>query len=210
MSPSEAKDKIRQIQRILEVKDDGDFGVNSKLALSNLDNISRQLPQPSIVTPPPGSGETPVDPRSEKAIATLHPRVQPIARQFVKLTAANGIKVEITSGTRSYAEQQALFDKHDGTTRAPAGYSNHNFGLAFDVTMDAEPDDTLQPVWESPLYKKLGVLGKSLGLTWGGDWQSIVDEPHFEVRPPWAKDLSETSMISELRRRHAAGIDAFA
>ena len=22
--------------------------------------------------------------------------------------------------------------------------------------------------------------GKKLGLTWGGDWKSIVDKPHFE------------------------------
>jgi peptidoglycan L-alanyl-D-glutamate endopeptidase CwlK len=209
MSPSDAKDKIRQIQRIIGVEDDGDFGPNSKLALASLDQASR-VTTATVTLQPLNTGETPVDPRSEKAIATLHPRVQPIARQFVKLTAANGIKVEITSGTRTYAEQQALFDKHDGTTRAPAGYSNHNFGLAFDVTIDAEPDDTLQPIWESPLYKKLGVLGKSLGLVWGGDWQSIDDEPHFEVYPPWAKGFSETQLVTELRRRHAAGIDAFA
>jgi peptidoglycan LD-endopeptidase CwlK len=152
----------------------------------------------------------PVDPRSEAAIATLHGKVQPIARTFVQLCAANGIKVEITSGTRTYAEQQALFDKHNGTTRAPAGYSNHNFGLAFDVTIDAQPDDALQPVWESPLYKKLGTLGETLGLTWGGRWQSIDDEPHFELHPPWANGMTENQMLTELRRRHDKGIDAFA
>ncbi len=44
-------------------------------------------------------------------------------------------------------------------------------------------------------------MGKSLGLSWGGDWKSIQDEPHFELRPDWAKDLSESDMLAGLRQR---------
>jgi peptidoglycan L-alanyl-D-glutamate endopeptidase CwlK len=158
---------------------------------------------------PAGGGE-PVDPRSEAAIATLHPFVRPVARELIHLAARNGIKIEITSGTRTYAEQDALFAKLDGTTHARGGQSNHNFGLAFDVTIDALPDDALQPIWESPKYLLLGKLGKSLGLAWGGDWKSIYDEPHFELHPPWAAGMSENQMLVELRLRHQKGIDAFA
>lgn len=202
------------IQAALNLKADDIWGdkTDAAVAAEKAASIARHASRsssPSSAPPPANDGDK-VDPRSEAAIATLHRKVQPVARAFVKLTAANGIKVEITSGTRTYAEQDALFNKHDGTTRARGGQSNHNFGLAFDVTIDAQPDDTLQPVWESPLYKKLGTLGESLGLTWGGRWQSIVDEPHFELHPPWAEHMEESQMLAELRRRHDNGIDAFA
>ena len=146
------------------------------------------------------------DSRSEASIATLHPRVRPYARALVHSAAAQGLDIKVTSGTRSYAEQQAIFDRHDGTTRAPAGHSNHNFGLAFDVTLF----DGAEPVWESPNYKAVGALGKALGLTWGGDWQSIDDAPHFELRPAWAATMSEGAMLAELRDRHDVGRDQFA
>jgi len=55
---------------------------------------------------------------------------------------------------------------------------------------------------ESPLYKEVGGIGKSLGLEWGGDWKSIVDEPHFEVKTGLT--------MAEKRARVAAGKDLFA
>lgn len=200
-----AKDKLIAIQKILfpDQPDewDGDFANRSKAALEAL------IHPPVIQTPetPQTSAGGPVDARSEGNIATLHRVVQPKARQMVKLAAENGITIKITSGTRTYAEQDKLFAQ-GGVTKARGGQSNHNFGLAFDITIFKDG----QPVWESPQYKTLGGLGKSLGFTWGGDWTSIVDEPHFELHPPWASNMSEGQMLTELRRRHDNGIDAFA
>jgi hypothetical protein len=34
---------------------------------------------------------------------------------------------------------------------------------------------------ESPLYKAVAVLGKQLGLSWGGDWKNLTDQPHYEL-----------------------------
>jgi len=48
-----------------------------------------------------------------------------------------------------------------------------------------------------------------LGLTWGGDFKTIVDEPHYELRPHWAAEMSETGMLAELRKRHGAGENIF-
>lgn len=186
------KEKIAAIQGVLGVSVDGIWGPKSQAALDAL----VQAPQSALL----------VDPRSEVAIATLHRLVQPKARELLKLASGQGIAARVTSGTRTYAEQDALFDKHDGTTKARGGYSNHNFGLAFDLTIfNGE-----QPIWESIKYVILGRLGKSIGLTWGGDWVSIQDEPHFELHPPWAQGMSEEKMVAELRRRHDNGIDAFA
>jgi peptidoglycan L-alanyl-D-glutamate endopeptidase CwlK len=47
----------------------------------------------------------------------------------------------------------------------------------------------------------VGKIGKDLGLEWGGDWKTMKDLPHFQLRPQWAAKLKEPEMIEELRRR---------
>lgn len=198
-------EKIQQMQTILGVTPDGAWGPKSAAAL---EAVLKEGQTSNVQRPTSNEGNAEgekVDARSETAISTLHRNVQPLARGLVKAAAQGGIEIKVTSGTRTYAEQDKLFAQ-GGVTKARGGQSNHNFGLAFDITIF----DGAQPVWESPKYKTVGQLGKSLGLSWGGDWTSIVDEPHFELRPKWAADMSESQMLSELRRRHDNGIDAFA
>ena len=158
------------------------------------------------------------DSRSEGNIATLLPRVRPFARALIEKAANQGIIIKVTSGTRSFAEQDELFAQ--GRTKpgkrvsnARGGFSNHNFGLAFDVTIfkgSTDPEKAKTPVFESPIYKAIGALGTELGLEWGGNWKTIVDEPHFQLRPGWAVDLSEKEMLADLRERKDSGKDFFA
>jgi peptidoglycan L-alanyl-D-glutamate endopeptidase CwlK len=204
---------VASIQKILGVTADGIWGPKSEAALEIAKSGTGLLPSPSsrpipsvVPSAAPTDDGNRVDDRSETAIATLHRNVQPKARQLVQLAAKNGIIVKITSGTRTYAEQDKLFYSGAGVTKARGGFSNHNFGLAFDLTIfrgDA-------PIWDSPQYKTLGLYGKTLGLTWGGDWEGFPDEPHMEFHPPWASGMSEDQMLTELRRRHDIGIDVFA
>jgi len=49
-----------------------------------------------------------------------------------------------------------------------------------------------------------------LGLSWGGDWTSRKDEPHYELRPGWARDMSEDAMLAEFRARKDSGKALFA
>jgi peptidoglycan LD-endopeptidase CwlK len=44
-----------------------------------------------------------------------------------------------------------------------------------------------------------------MGLEWGGNWKSIQDEPHFQLRPHWAANVSEGEMLAALRSRKDAG-----
>jgi peptidoglycan L-alanyl-D-glutamate endopeptidase CwlK len=64
-------------------------------------------------------------------------------------------------------------------TKADAGHSNHNFGVAWDI--GDFTGGTYHP--ESAVYKKVGEIGKKLGLEWGGDWHGFKDEPHFQAVP---------------------------
>jgi peptidoglycan L-alanyl-D-glutamate endopeptidase CwlK len=56
----------------------------------------------------------------------------------------------------------------------------------------------------------VGILGVDLGLEWGGNWKTITDQPHFQLRPNWAKELTEKNMLAELRSRKASGENYFA
>ncbi len=126
------------------------------------------------------------DSRSETKIATLLPAAQRAARAlWVRVNDGRlgpGIAVKVIAGTRTYAEQEALYAQGRTAqgvivTNARAGYSNHNFGIAFDVGIF----NGALYLDDSPLYARVGRVGRDLGLEWGGDWTSFPDEPHFQL-----------------------------
>lgn len=193
---------IRAVQAKLGVTVDGNPGPQTWAAIHR-----------SIVGEPPVSSATGTlaDERSERNIATLLPQVQPLARALVESAAAIGIAIKVISGTRTYEEQNALYEQGRTkpgrvVTNARGGYSNHNFGIAFDIGV-FEGGRYLE---ESPAYKAVGAIGIKLGLEWGGNWKTIQDEPHFQLRPGWAREMSERDMLAELRARRALGKSAFA
>ena len=193
---------IRAVQEKLGVTVDGNPGPQT------WNSIYRSI----VGEPPVASGTTTLaDERSERNIATLLSQAQPLARALIESAAAIGIAIKVISGTRSYEEQNALYEQGRSksgriVTNARGGYSNHNFGIAFDIGVF----EGGRYIDESPAYKAVGALGKQLGLEWGGDWKSIQDEPHFGLRPAWARDMSESAMLAELRNRRAANREVFA
>ncbi len=109
-------------------------------------------------------------------ITKLHPFVQILARQLVENCSAAGYNIKITDCVRDRVEQEMCIKNKTSNVRYP--FSMHAWGLAFDICQnDAKkpyPDDVK---W----WKAVGSLGKELGLTWGGDWRSPVDRPHFQL-----------------------------
>jgi peptidoglycan L-alanyl-D-glutamate endopeptidase CwlK len=145
------------------------------------------------------------DLRSERNIATLLLKTQRAARTAMKALGSGalgeGVTVRVLSGTRTYAEQNALYKQgrfgNPGSTvtNARGGQSNHNFGIAWDIGIF----DKGAYLTDSPLYKQAGtiVLAATLGVEWGGNWVTIVDEPHYQ--------LVTGMKISEVRTRFEAG-----
>lgn len=142
-----------------------------------------------------------MDPRTEAAIASLLPSVQARFRTFYATANAamksHGLSVQFVSGTRSYAEQTALYAQGRTkpgriVTNAKAGFSNHNFGVAVDVAVFKGK------AWlpESPAYAWLGPIGEAAGLKWGGRW-TVPDRPHYE----YPTGLT----LAEMRARAASG-----
>lgn len=147
-----------------------------------------------------------IDERSARNLVGLHPKVQQVAKEFLSRCKKSGLGVRIIDGLRTYAQQAELYAKGRTTpgkivTKSGPGQSMHNFGLAWDIGIFVDN----KYLDESAQYAAAGAIGKEMGITWGGNFQSIKDEPHFEIRPEWAKGMSSSAMLSELRRRKEVG-----
>lgn len=124
------------------------------------------------------------DTKTDAKIQTLHPKLRPIASQFInKVEKDLGKKLRILDGYRTIAEQNALYEKGrtkpgPKVTNAKGGSSYHNYGLAFDayyMTADGKVD------LKTTLKQDVADIGKGLGLDWGGEFKTIVDKPHFQL-----------------------------
>ena len=131
----------------------------------------------------PGEVPSTGDAASDRRIAGLHPEVQATAAQFInQVREQTGIQLRLTQGTRTYAEQDALYAQGRTTpgaivTNARGGYSYHNFGVAFDV-VELRPDGSVN--WDTD-WAAIGAVGESMGLEWGGNWTGFQDRPHFQM-----------------------------
>ncbi|HWJ57215.1 MAG TPA: M15 family metallopeptidase, partial [Vicinamibacterales bacterium] len=123
--------------------------------------------------------------RSERAIRTLHPAAQRAAREFVNAVRAAGADCRVISGTRSYAEQDALYRRgrfgntSPRVTNARGGQSNHNFGIAWDIGLF----DGGRYLTDDPPYARVSTL-RPAAVDWGGDWKTFRDPPHYQLRLP--------------------------
>ena len=139
------------------------------------------------------------DPRSEGHIASLHLPAQEAARRFLDRACTAGTDARIISGTRSYAERNALYRRgrygHSGprVTNARGGQSRHNFGIAWDIGIF----EAGRYLTDASPYERVAAIALDDGLAWGGRWRRFVDRPHYEL----ALGLS----VAELRQRFEAG-----
>lgn len=123
--------------------------------------------------------------KSEAKLSDINPTLREKAVRLIEQSYAEGIWILITQGLRTIAEQNALYAQGRTTsgkviTNARGGYSYHNFGLAFDFAVYNPDGKTINWTVDSK-WKRVGALGKALGLEWGGEFRSIVDYPHFQL-----------------------------
>ena len=92
---------------------------------------------------------------------------------FIEDCRKAGLFVLVTQTLRDDEYQATLFQKGYAKT---AKTTFHGRGLAFDICKNVrghEYDD-------AAFFKKCGEIGKRIGFSWGGDWKSFPDRPHFQ------------------------------
>lgn len=158
-----------------------------------VDALNSFLPIKETSKPAPSAPAGKFDDRTEKNLATLDPKAVIIFRPFIKeakeIAASHGCEYIAISGHRTWAEQDALYAQGrtkpgNIVTNAKGGQSNHNFGIAMDfgVFKDGKYLDSSSPSIAEKVHKAVGAIAGKYGLEWGGEWTSIKDYPHFEVR----------------------------
>ncbi|MCA0985245.1 peptidoglycan-binding protein [Halobacillus yeomjeoni] len=137
--------------------------------------------------------------RSLKNMGPVIREVRENALRMIELAYEEGIQVQISSGYRSLEDQARLYgqgrpgyiwrgrrygSKGKIVTYALPGQSTHNDRRAVDffiLSNDGKAHWTVDDRW-----KRAGAIAKSLGFSWGGDWEKFLDYPHLE----WPKRIS--------------------
>ena len=115
------------------------------------------------------------DPANNEIIAGLHPVFAYRIAKLVKSREDQGHSIILTSGFRSWDQQEQLYNS--GQTTAPAGSSLHNYGMAADLNEDG----VLKMATPASTWRASGIVeeAEKLGLRWGGNFGNY-DPVHFD------------------------------
>ena len=120
--------------------------------------------------------------RDCRDINELHPVLKDLALKLLERCKQEGLNIKIGETYRTVERQEYLYAQ--GRTRpgkivtyarGKSMSSYHQWRLAFDVFQNIKGDE-----YNLTVLKKVGKIGKELGLEWGGDWTSFRDYPHFQ------------------------------
>lgn len=131
------------------------------------------------------------DAPSIQRVRLLHPKIREEVSELIgKIEINNSFAIRIVQGLRTIDEQNALYAQGRTkpgqiVTNARGGSSYHNYGLAIDfcllyngkISWDTNLDEDKDGVKD---WQEVVTMFKNNGFSWGGDWKSIVDQPHLE------------------------------
>jgi peptidoglycan L-alanyl-D-glutamate endopeptidase CwlK len=120
-------------------------------------------------------------------INTAHPVIrEELLAYYLEINnkLPKGVRLRFSHVYRSNEVQDALYAKRPKVTNAKGGQSIHNYGLAFDIVIlfDTDGNGTFETAsWkQDEHFAKVVSFFKKNGYTWGGDWTSFKDNPHFQ------------------------------
>ena len=115
-------------------------------------------------------------------ISRLRADVAANCRLFVEECKKQGLPVLVAETVRDLEYQASLYAKGRTapgsivTNQKTPSFHSDKAGLAFDICKNVkghEYDDLA-------FFNRCGEIGKKIGFSWGGDWLSLQDKPHFQ------------------------------
>ena len=100
--------------------------------------------------------------------------------KFLAECQNQGLKVLITQTKRDDEYQAYLYAQ--GRTRPGSIVTNsksttfHGAGLAFDICQNIKG----QEYSDEGFFLNCAIIAKHMGFSWGGDWKTFTDKPHFQ------------------------------
>ncbi|MDD3267239.1 MAG: M15 family metallopeptidase [Burkholderiales bacterium] len=127
-------------------------------------------------------------------INVLHPTLQKLIAQLKIKCKNQGLIIGIGECYRTVAEQDALYAKGRttvGNIVTNAKGSSYSSMHQWRIAVDFYRNDGKGAYNNSDkFFNRVGKIGQSLGLEWGGSWTSPVDLPHFQL-PDWGSTPSK-------------------
>lgn len=114
---------------------------------------------------------------SENNLVGVKPPLVAVVRRALELSS---VDFGITEGLRTQERQKQLYAEGKSQTMN----SRHLTGDAVDVVAYVSGAVS----WDLPLYRKISEAFKQAGqelntpIEWGGDWKTLVDGPHFQLK----------------------------
>lgn len=162
-------------------------------------NTADEMPLGATDKPIPKQIEqiTCVEEKPDSLLNLLHPIFRHKIAKLIDSCKSKGIELKVIETYRTYARQNGLYVKGKKFTRLKGGLSAHQHGLGLDLV----PVIRHKAQWNNKaLWKRIGHIGESLGLTWGGRWKRPYDPGHFELRVDEQDLCSYPANITELER----------
>ena len=98
-------------------------------------------------------------------------------RTLIERAAARGLPVLVVQTVRDVEYQRYLVSMgYAARTATVPTFHAKGVGLAFDICKNVKGHEYDDPGF----FTAMGRLGKEMGFTWGGDWRSFPDRPHFQ------------------------------
>lgn len=135
---------------------------------------------------------------NSRKIEDLKPLAQTACNLFMEECKKANLNVCITQTLRDAEYQNSLYQQ--GRTKPGSivtncdGYknkSNHQGGYAWDICLNAKGKEYS----DSSFFEKCGAIARKLDITWGGDWKSFRDTPHFEITSSWKSPVQDSLKI---------------
>ena len=112
---------------------------------------------------------------NSRDISLLRDDVERNCRKMIEIAKADGWNILVTGTVRDQEYQEYCYRNGTANTKYPSFHADHA-GLAFDICKNKKGEEYSDPAF----WKYCGALGKKMGFTWGGDWKSFPDKPHFQ------------------------------
>ena len=124
-------------------------------------------------------------PYESRLMEDLHPELQ-IAYSYAESrfnALYPNVNVFRTCTYRNNAMQDVYFKKRPKITNAMAGQSPHNYypSLAFDIAFLENKQLSYKPKYFKEFYDIIKGYNGNADITWGGNFKSLPDAPHFEL-----------------------------
>ena len=112
---------------------------------------------------------------NSRDISLLRDDVEYNCRKMIEIAKADGWNILVTGTVRDQEYQEYCYRNGTANTKYPSFHADHA-GLAFDICKNKKGEEYS----DNAFWNYCAKLGKKMGFTWGGDWKSFPDKPHFQ------------------------------